>query len=103
MEFGILREGFGITHIGEYRVSTCEEVFWELDPLWEQIQACTGIELDAYGEARFQGEQLQALLAVGSGYPRASMSEAAQVLLAKILRIGAHALGAHKELSFFGA
>lgn len=62
IEFGILRPGSETTLMGEYRVDLDEDEFARLTPLVQIIRERTGIEVDLYGQATFDGDEVQAVV-----------------------------------------
>ena len=103
-QFGILRDGSTITLVGEHRVDIDDDLIPELRPLFQKIEARTGIEIDAYGAAAFEGEVLNAVVTeLQAAQATANeMSHARREFLLQLLRIARLAQSSGKPLSYFG-
>jgi len=107
IEFGILREGFTNTLVGESRVlldHENEELLLELAPLFKRIELRSGENLGEYGSATFSGEALNVLMEELQGALAAEnkAKPTAHAFVTELLRVAQFAKGTGQCLSYFG-
>ncbi len=102
IEFGILREGFTATIIGEYRVVLSDNEWFALEPLFQKIGRLTCQEMEWWGDAEFDSKTLPVfVIEVEVGLQSPQLDVGREVLM-ELLRVARHALDTGKKASFLG-
>lgn len=102
IEFGILREGFTATIIGEYRVVLSDSEWFALESLFKRIGELTGQELEWWGDAEFDSKTLPLLVNELEAELKNLKLDVGREVLMELIRVARHALSAEKKVSFLG-
>lgn len=102
IEFGILWAGSSITLDGKFRANTYEEVFWELEPMFQEITSQTGIEFDTHSSAAVEGSALETFVLYLQKWQQREFSDETKEFLNDLLRVASYAMQNEKMLSYFG-